>query len=66
MSDKRVLRNFVNGQSIEAGDGRTSDLVNPTTGEVFASAPLSSAQDVDRAYQAAAQAFTTWKETTPS
>jgi len=66
VSDKRVLRNFVNGQSVEASDGRTTDLVNTTTGEVFASAPLSSDTDVDRAYQAAEAAFQVWKETTPS
>ena len=66
MRQMRVLRNFVNGQSVEASDGQSTDLVNPTTGEVFASAPLSSADDVDRAYQAASAAFEGWKNTTPS
>ncbi len=66
MSDKRTLRNFINGESVEAADGRTSDLVNPSTGEVFGTAPVSSAEDIDRAYTAASAAFVTWRDTTPS
>ncbi|MSO26861.1 MAG: gamma-aminobutyraldehyde dehydrogenase [Candidatus Nanopelagicales bacterium] len=66
VSGKRSLRNFVNGQSVDAADGRTSDLINPSTGEVFASAPVSSATDVDRAYVAADAAFEIWSNSTPS
>lgn len=66
MSDKRVLKNFVNGQHVDTIDGHTSDLVNPSTGEVFASAPISSAKDVDNAYQVAATAFESWRDSTPS
>ena len=60
------VRNFVNGVSVDAKDGRTSDLVDPTTGEVFATAPVSSKADIDAAYAAAAEAFETWGNTTPS
>ena len=60
-----VLSNFVDGEPADAADGRTSDLVDPTTGEVFAQAPVSSAADVDAAVQAAARAFETWRDTTP-
>jgi betaine-aldehyde dehydrogenase len=60
------LRNFIGGESVEASDGRTSDLVDPTTGEVFATAPVSGAPDIDRAYAAAAKGFETWKNSTPS
>src|SRR5215212_4659750 len=42
------------------------DLVDPATGEVFGSAPMSGAEDVDRAYAAASTAFETWRDTTPS
>jgi betaine-aldehyde dehydrogenase len=66
VSGKRSLRNFVNGESVDAADGRTSDLINPSTGEVFASAPVSSATDVDRAYVAADAAFEIWSNSTPS
>jgi len=61
------LTNFVGGASVAAADGRTSDLVDPTTGQVFATAPVSSRADVDAAMQAAAAAFEGgWRDSTPS
>ncbi|MGY1811441.1 gamma-aminobutyraldehyde dehydrogenase [Blastococcus sp. SYSU D00820] len=66
MSDKPELRNFVGGEAVDPVDGRRMDLVDPSTGEVFASAPVSGPEDVDRAYRTAAQAFETWRDTTPS
>jgi len=62
----RSAKNFVNGELVDALDGQTTDVINPTTGEVFAQAPLSGAADVDRAYGAAAKAFESWRETTPA
>jgi betaine-aldehyde dehydrogenase len=61
----RTLENFINGEPRSASSGKTTDLVNPTTGEVFAKAPLSNAKDVDDAYAAATAAFKGWRETTP-
>lgn len=66
MSQKKELKNFINGESVSGKSGQTSDLINPTTGEVFASAPISNEADIDLAYKAAAKAFESWKETTPS
>jgi betaine-aldehyde dehydrogenase len=66
VSDKQELRNFVGGEHVDATDGRRSDLVDPSTGEVFATAPISGDEDVDRAYRTAADAFETWGDTTPS
>jgi betaine-aldehyde dehydrogenase len=66
VSDKRTLRNFVNGESVDAVDGQATDLVDPSTGAVFGSAPLSGAEDVDRAYRAASAAFETWRDSTPA
>ena len=66
MTEPRVLRNFINNDYVEAADGRTSDVVNPATGEAFAKAPLSGPEDVDRAAQAAAAAFESWSQTTPA
>jgi betaine-aldehyde dehydrogenase len=65
VSDKRTVSNFINGVSVPAADGRTTDLVDPSTGEVFGSAALSGAEDVDRAYRAAADAFEGWRDSTP-
>jgi betaine-aldehyde dehydrogenase len=66
VSDKTVVRNVVAGEHVDAADGRSMDLVDPSTGEVFGSAPLSGPEDVDRAYSAAATAFESWRDTTPS
>ena len=41
MTETRTLQNFVGGEYAEPADGRTYDLVNPATGEVFSQAPLS-------------------------
>ncbi|MGB0244160.1 MAG: aminobutyraldehyde dehydrogenase, partial [Candidatus Nanopelagicales bacterium] len=46
--------------------GSRSDLVDPTTGEVFAQAPVSQAADIDAAYAAAERAFEVWGNTTPA
>src|ERR687898_1269338 len=66
MTETRTLQNFVGGEYVQPADGRTYDLVNPATGDVFSQAPLSSEEDVDRAYRAAERAFETWRDTTPS
>ena len=36
--DMRTFRNFINGQSVDAHDGRTADIINPVTGQVYATA----------------------------
>ena len=62
----RQLRNFVNGQATDASNGETIDVINPSTGEVFATSPRSGEADVAAACNAAATAFETWRDTTPS
>jgi betaine-aldehyde dehydrogenase len=61
-----VIQNFVDGKFVDAVDGLRADLIDPSTGEVFGSAPVSRIEDVDRAYAAAAVAFETWRDSTPS
>ncbi|MDO9457979.1 gamma-aminobutyraldehyde dehydrogenase [Nocardioides sp.] len=60
-----TFSNVVGGALVPAASGTTYDVVDPSTGQVYAQAPLSGADDVDRAYAAAAAAFETWGETTP-
>ena len=62
----RHIKNFVNGQSVDAGDGRTSAVINPATGEQYATAPLSGEADIDDAMRAAGAAFEEWRNSTPS
>ena len=59
------FKNVVNGELVDAVSGETYDVIDPTTGEVYAQAPMSGAEDVDRAYAAAATAFETWVDSTP-
>ena len=60
------LRNFVNGKHTDPREGRYSDVVDPSTGEAYAQAPVSGAADVDEALQAAANAFEGWRDSTPA
>jgi betaine-aldehyde dehydrogenase len=66
MPDKQVFHNVIGGQVQAAASGAMMDIVNPSTGEVYASAPNSDEHDVDLAFQAAASAFETWRWSTPS
>ena len=62
---QRTLRNVVNGDLVSSS-GSLTELINPSTGEVFALAPNSTASEVDSAYQAAAAAFPAWRDSTPA
>jgi betaine-aldehyde dehydrogenase len=58
--------NVINGKSVPAKSGKTVKVFNPSTGQVYATAPDSSLDDVNAAMKAASDAFVLWKETTPS
>jgi betaine-aldehyde dehydrogenase len=60
------LQNFIDGDFVDPADGGSEQVINPSTGEAIAEAPLSSAEDVDRAVAAARRAFETWAFTTPA
>ncbi len=47
------LKNFVNGEFVPAAAGRTSEVVDPSTGEAYALAPVSGPEDVDAALRSA-------------
>ena len=66
MTSPRTLRNFIGGTYVDGSAGATSDVVDPTTGQVVAQAPVSGAEEVDAAYDAAGRAFGEWGRTTPS
>jgi betaine-aldehyde dehydrogenase len=66
MSRVRGLQNFINGAYVDASDGRTVEIVDPATGEVFAESPASGPADIDAAFKAAAAAFESgWRDATP-
>ena len=62
----KSFKNFVNGRYSDAADGRTTPLIDPVTGKQYATAVLSGQSDIDGAMRAAATAFESWKNTTPS
>src|ERR1700724_309295 len=49
--------NFVDGREIEAGGSEMLDVRNPSTGEIIAKIPNSTADDIDRAMRSARTAF---------
>src|SRR5215813_115569 len=60
------LANFVNGEHVPPASGEVSDVVDPSTGEVYARAPVSGAADVDAALRSAAAAQEGWRDATPA
>jgi betaine-aldehyde dehydrogenase len=61
-----LLRNFVAGNYADTEDGVTSPVIDPSTGDTYAEAPVSSARDVDAAMTAAGAGFEVWRDATPS
>jgi betaine-aldehyde dehydrogenase len=59
------LQNFIGGEFVDPAEGQTEEVLNPATGVAIAEAPLSTADDVDRAVAAARKAFDGWAATTP-
>src|SRR5262249_30487045 len=59
------LQNFIGGQWTDLSFDNRSELVNPSTGEVFATAPVSGEAEVDAAVSSAAAAFEGWRDSTP-
>src|SRR3954469_23051989 len=60
-----TFNNFIDGESVAAVEGRTTDVLNPADGKPFAQAPDSTAEDIDRAVKAARGAFDGWSNATP-
>ena len=62
----KTFNNYINGKEVAARDGRTTPVIDPVTGKQYATAALSGPADVDDAMKAAADAFESWKHSTPS
>ncbi|KAF7912592.1 uncharacterized protein EAF01_001613 [Botrytis porri] len=58
-------KSYVNGEWVEAKSGKRFDVLDPGTGQVWASAPDNDASDVDAAVQAAHTAFQSFKKVNP-
>lgn len=60
-----TLHNLIGGERSRPS-GALLDLISPVTGVVYAQAGISTAEDVDAAFAAAAMAFPGWRATTPA
>lgn len=60
--ETEVLRNFIDGNWVEASSADTFEVINPANDEVLARVPASSAEDVSLAVQAAGRAFISWRK----
>ncbi len=47
MADQ-TFKNVVNGELVDSASGETYEVIDPSTGEVYARAPMSGAEDVDQ------------------
>ena len=63
MADVTHCRCLIAGAWTDARTERYGDVWNPSTGQVIAKVPQCTAQDVNRAVEAAAEAFPSWRET---
>ena len=60
---KKIL-NYINGEFKAPNNNEWLDNYNPSNGEIYSLIPNSSSDDVEEAYQAAANAFPEWSNTT--
>ena len=63
MPDVRTLRNYIDGQWVDAEASDWLDVTNPSTGQLLAKVPLSTAGEVGRAVAAANRAYADWSRT---
>ncbi|HOY96174.1 MAG TPA: aldehyde dehydrogenase family protein, partial [Catalimonadaceae bacterium] len=56
------VKNYIGGQFSRNGQS-SMDVLNPQTGKVISTVPLSTAKDLDMAVEAAKQAFPAWSST---
>ncbi len=63
--DGKPIPNYIGGSWTPSLAADSLKLTNPATGESLGRVPLGTAQDIDRAVQAAQAAFPKWRQTPP-
>ena len=61
-----MLHHFYGGRRQAPLDPATTDVVDPSTGASYQTAPVAGAADLDAAFDAAARAFPEWRDRTPA
>src|SRR5262249_36782939 len=57
----KLFKNFIGGEWVEAESGETFESQSPATGEPIGAFPKSGPADVDRAVEAAVEAYESWR-----
>ena len=57
----KTYKNYIGGEWVTAAGGETFESTNPATGELIGAFPKSRVEDVDRAVDAAKQAYESWR-----
>jgi len=57
----RTFQNLIAGEWVDASGGETFDSLSPATGEPIGTFPKSGPEDVDRAVEAAKEAYKSWR-----
>jgi acyl-CoA reductase-like NAD-dependent aldehyde dehydrogenase len=68
MADVQTYQMLIDGEWLDASDGRTFDSINPATGQIWSKIPEATGDDVDKAVRAADRAFSDgpWARMTPT
>ena len=59
-------KNFIGGKWVDSDGGETMEVINPATGETIAEVQRSTAEDANRAVEAAKAALPEWLDATPA
>ena len=63
MSEKEVIKHYINGQYVEGTSGRYSDVYDPAKGEVTRLTALATKSEVETAIASSEAAFPAWAAT---
>src|ERR671910_2534814 len=61
ITETRTHQNYIDGEWVDAASGDTFESTSPANGEAIGTFPKSSAEDVDRAVEAAKAAYEDWR-----
>ena len=63
MADHPSLHLLIAGEKVSGGGRDTAEVIDPATGETIGAVPHATPEDLDRALDAAARGFRTWRDT---
>ncbi|KAI0020984.1 aldehyde dehydrogenase domain-containing protein [Xylariomycetidae sp. FL0641] len=60
------VKHFINGEFVDSSDGKTFDLCSPYSGDLVGKIAEATTEDVDKAVEAARNAFPAWSAMSPA